>query len=335
MKNACEDTLISSVVAYHSNELLFDAGNERPREPSGGAFPPLPLVSARGPRPPSRKGRHYSAIFVSDTHLGTRAARVDLLLDFLKSTTCDTLFLVGDIIDHWQLKSRWYWNTEHNDVIRCVLKMAKHGAKVVYIPGNHDEGFRGFEGLNMAGVELAHEVIYESRSGKRYWVLHGDKFDGVVKYAKWLAHLGDHAYTLLLRLNTSLNWARRKLGYEYWSLSAFLKKKVKNAVEYIGKFEEAVAKEAERMGVDGVICGHIHQAEIRMFGPIEYMNDGDWVESCTALVEDMEGNFEILHWADEVAARQEKAQNAMPVKSKGRLFSSSSRTAATESMSQD
>lgn len=272
-------------------------------------------------RPVKGRGKgkkpHYRAVFISDTHLGTRAARVDLLLDFLKSMTCDHLFLVGDIIDGWQLKNRWYWDTAHNDVIRRVLKMAKHGTKVIYIPGNHDEALRGFEGHNMAGVSLAQEVIYRSGSGKRYWVLHGDKFDGVVKYAKWLAHLGDHAYVWLLKVNVLINWARAKLGYGHWSLSAFLKQKVKNAVEYIGKFEEAVAAEAARKGVDGVICGHIHQAEIRRFGETEYMNDGDWVESCTALVEDKDGNFEILRWAEEVAMRD--SSNATGKKSKWRV----------------
>ncbi|TNE60937.1 MAG: UDP-2,3-diacylglucosamine diphosphatase [Alphaproteobacteria bacterium] len=250
-----------------------------------------------------KKARHYRAVFISDTHLGTRAARVDLLLDFLKSVSCDQLFLVGDIIDGWAIKRSWYWDTDHNDVIRRVLKMAKHGTRVIYIPGNHDEGLRGFEGHNMAGVELVPDMVYTAANGKRYWILHGDQFDGVVKYAKWLAHVGDRAYMLLIKLNTMVNWVRRKLGYSYWSLSAYLKHKVKNAVEYIGRFEEAVAAEAARRGIDGVICGHIHHAERRFFGGIEYMNDGDWVESCTALVEHDDGRFEIIYWADEVAAR--------------------------------
>lgn len=248
--------------------------------------------------------RHtYRSVFISDTHLGTKAARVDLLLDFLKTVRCEQLYLVGDIIDGWQIQRNWYWDTTHNDVIRRVLKMAKHGVKVVYVPGNHDEGLRGFEGHDLAGVSLEPELVFESASGKKYWVLHGDQFDGVVKYAKWLAHVGDRAYALLLRLNTFVNRMRHVFGYDYWSLSAYLKHKVKNAVEYIGKYEEAVAAEAKRRGVDGVICGHIHHAEKRMFDGVEYMNDGDWVESCTALVEDQLGNFEILQWADVVAAR--------------------------------
>jgi len=327
MTKAFETNLFSSVIALNGFETPSDALDAFEHKPSGNDSSSKAGQSAECVFPERPKGRHYRAVFVSDTHLGTRSARVDLLLDFLKSVSCDKLFLVGDIIDHWQLKSRWYWNTTHNDVIRRVLKMAKHGTKVIYIPGNHDEGFRGFEGHNMAGVELAHEVIYEAGNGKKYWVLHGDKFDGVVKYAKWLAHLGDHAYTLLLRLNTSLNWVRRRFGYDYWSLSAFLKNKVKNAVEYIGKFEEAVAREAERMGVDGVICGHIHQAEIRQFGSVEYMNDGDWVESCTALVEDEKGHFEILHWADEVAARKDQ-KAATPIQGRRRKRQVAARQAA-------
>lgn len=256
----------------------------------------------------------YRAVFISDTHLGTRAARVDLLLDFLKTVRCDQLYLVGDIIDGWQLKRNWFWDTTHNDVVRRVLKMAKHGVKVTYVPGNHDEGLRGFEGHDLAGVSLEPELVFEGASGKRFWVLHGDQFDGVVKYAKWLAHLGDRAYSLSLRLNTHVNSIRRIFGYDYWSLSAYLKHKVKNAVEYIGKFEEAVAMEAKRRGVDGVICGHIHHAECRDFEGTIYMNDGDWVESCTALVEHTDGRFEILHWAEIMAARQDSNANQKAAK---------------------
>ncbi len=273
-----------------------------------------PETSAGLPKDGSDKYT-YRAVFISDTHLGTRAARVDLLLDFLKTVRCEQLYLIGDIIDGWQLKRNWFWDTTHNDVIRRILKMAKHGVKVVYVPGNHDEGLRGFEGHDLAGVSLESELIFEGAAGKRFWVLHGDQFDGVVKYAKWLAHVGDRAYGLLLRLNTYFNRARHLFGYDYWSLSAYLKHKVKNAVEYIGKFEEAVAMEAKRRGVDGVICGHIHHAECRDFNGTIYMNDGDWVESCTALVENDDGRFEILHWADEVAAR---GDGPAPFKKQGR-----------------
>ncbi len=314
------DNVLFPPLSPFGEQVLFRDDIPTPLGRSASSQPsPNSLLPGVGVQSDKRKqARHYRAIFISDTHLGTRAARVDLLLDFLKSVSCDKLILVGDIIDGWQLKRNWYWDTTHNDVIRRVLKMAKHGTEVIYIPGNHDEALRGFEGHNMAGVELMPEMIYEAINGKRYWVLHGDQFDGVVKYAKWLAHVGDHAYVTLLKLNTAVNWVRRKLGYSYWSLSKYLKHKVKNAVEYIGRFEEAVAGEARRRGVDGVICGHIHQAERRFFDDIEYMNDGDWVESCTALVEHEDGRFEILHWADEVAAREEKKNAGKRSKSKGK-----------------
>ncbi|MCG8503472.1 MAG: UDP-2,3-diacylglucosamine diphosphatase [Sphingomonadales bacterium] len=261
-----------------------------------------------GPSGQSREKRHFRAIFISDIHLGTRGCNAELLLDFLKHTSSDYLYLVGDIIDGWRLKKAWYWHPTHNDVIRKVLKKARKGTQVIYIPGNHDEVLRDFVGNNLAGVEIARDAVHVTADGRRYWVLHGDEFDGIVRHAKWLAHLGDHAYNLLMKINNGLNIARRRLGYSYWSLSAFLKYKVKNAVEYISSFETAVAHEAARRGVDGVICGHIHHAEERMIGDIHYCNDGDWVESGTALVEHTDGRFEILFWADMVRANEEPAQ---------------------------
>ena len=253
MKKMAENLFFPTLPTLGEQNFLRDTAPDRfdPSGPFGAeapAQPPRPDKASSpgsGEHPKKKKqARHYRAIFISDTHLGTRAARVDLLLDFLKSVTCDKLFLVGDIIDGWQIKRTWYWDTTHNDVIRRVLKMAKHGTQVIYIPGNHDEALRGFEGHNMAGVELVPDMVYEAANGKKYWVLHGDQFDGVVKYAKWLAHVGDRAYVMLLKLNTWVNWLRRKMGYSYWSLSKYLKQKVKNAVEYIGRFEEAVAAEA-------------------------------------------------------------------------------------------
>jgi UDP-2,3-diacylglucosamine pyrophosphatase LpxH len=245
----------------------------------------------------------FRTIWISDVHLGTNGCNADLLLNFLKSTDSETLYLVGDIIDGWRLKRNWYWPDAHNDVIRKLLKKAKRGTRVIYIPGNHDEGARQFVNLNFGGVQLLHDVIHETADGRKLWVLHGDAFDGVVLYARWLAFLGDYAYALLLSLNTWFNVIRRKMGFDYWSLSAFLKKKVKNAVEYVGRFEEAVSHAALERGVDGVICGHIHSAEIRPMGKLTYYNDGDWVESCTALVEHFDGRMEILHWADMVRSR--------------------------------
>jgi len=186
----------------------------------------------------------YRTIWISDTHLGTSGCKAELLLDFLKSTECETLFLVGDIIDGWQLRKGWYWPPRHNDVVRCVLKKAKHGTRVVYIPGNHDEAFRDYVGLNLGGVELAQEALHQTADGRTLLILHGDEFDGVVLYARWLAFLGDHAYILLLKLNGLLNGIRKQFGLPYWSMSAEIKKRVKNAVQFISSFEQAVAHAA-------------------------------------------------------------------------------------------
>jgi UDP-2,3-diacylglucosamine pyrophosphatase LpxH len=239
----------------------------------------------------------FRTIWISDTHLGTPGCNADLLFDFLRSVKCDTLYLVGDIIDGWRLKRGWYWPTRHNDVVRRVMKMAKKGTRVVYVPGNHDEVLRDFVGLTFGDIEVVAEAVHETADGRRLLVLHGDEFDGVVLYARWLAFLGDHAYATLLKLNIWFNAARRQLGLPYWSLSAFLKHRVKRAVEFISRYEEAVAHAAERRGADGVVCGHIHSAEIRQMGRVTYYNDGDWVESCTALVEHSDGRMEILDWA--------------------------------------
>ncbi|WP_448580286.1 UDP-2,3-diacylglucosamine diphosphatase [Thermaurantiacus sp.] len=244
-------------------------------------------------RPKSR----FRTIFISDIHLGTPGCNADLLLDFLQSVKCDTLYLVGDIIDGWRLKRGWYWPTRHNDVVRRIMKMAKKGTRVIYVPGNHDEVLRDFVGLSFGDIAILPEAVHETADGRRLLVLHGDEFDGVVLYARWLAFLGDHAYALLLRLNILVNRARRWFGLPYWSLSAHLKHRVKRAVEFMSRFEEAVAHAAELRGADGVVCGHIHNAEIRQIGAITYYNDGDWVESCTALVEHANGRMEILDWA--------------------------------------
>ncbi|WP_207478056.1 UDP-2,3-diacylglucosamine diphosphatase [Arenibaculum pallidiluteum] len=242
--------------------------------------------------------RRYRSIFLSDVHLGTRGCNAELLLDFLRSTDSEYLYLVGDIVDGWRLKRTWYWPQAHNDVVQKLLRKARKGTKVLYIPGNHDEGLKDYIGLQFGGVMVVEDAIHETADGKRLLVLHGDQFDAVVKYAKWLAHVGDHAYVLLLAVNTWFNLIRRKLGFTYWSLSAYLKHKVKNAVEYIGNYEQALAEEARRREVDGIVCGHIHSAQMRDMEGVLYCNDGDWVESCTALVEHESGVLEIIHWAD-------------------------------------
>jgi len=242
--------------------------------------------------------RNYRTVFISDVHLGTRGCQAELLLDFIKSVECDTLYLVGDIIDGWKMKSGgWYWPQAHNDVVQKVLRMARKGVQVIYVPGNHDDRARDFCGIHFGGVIVARDAIHETADGKRYLVLHGDEFDGVVEHAKWLAFLGDWAYRALLGANTGWNLIRRRMGFGYWSLSAFVKVKVKNALQFIENFEVAVAREAQRRGVDGVICGHIHHAEMREIDGVAYVNDGDWVESCTALVEHFDGTLEILEWA--------------------------------------
>lgn len=270
-----------------------------------GAF--LPLIKDRkrsstiaGSLRPRHVRRHRS-IWISDTHLGTRGCKAELLLDFLKHNECDHLYLVGDIIDGWRLSRAWYWHPSHNAVIDEVLRKAAAGTRVIYVPGNHDEVLRDYVGHRLAGVEITYETVHETADGRKLLVMHGDHFDGVVTYARWLAVTGDHAYALALRLNDVLARVRRQFGMPYWSLSQWLKMKVKNAVEYIGRFEDAVSREAERRGVDGVVCGHIHKAEMRMVGRILYCNDGDWVESCTALAEDQNGKLGIVYWADEVA----------------------------------
>jgi UDP-2,3-diacylglucosamine pyrophosphatase LpxH len=263
--------------------------------------PPAPAMGRRhwrsGEDLTPRGKLKFRTVWISDTHLGTSGCNAELLHDFLHSIKPETLYLVGDIIDGWRLKRGWYWPPRHNDIIRRVLKLANKGTRVVYIPGNHDEALRDYTGLAFGGVEVMQEAIHVTADGKRLLVLHGDEFDGVVLYARWLAFLGDVGYSVLLRLNVWFNAARRQFGLPYWSLSAYIKHRVKNAVAFISKFEEVVAHAACERGVDGVICGHIHSAEIRDFDGILYMNDGDWVESCTALVEHFDGRIEILDWA--------------------------------------
>ena len=242
-------------------------------------------------------GRRYRTVFISDVHLGTRGCQAELLLDFIRHMECETLYLVGDIVDGWKLKGGWWWPQAHNDVVQKLLRLARKGCEVIYIPGNHDEFARDFCGVHLGGVVVTRDAIHQAADGKRFLVLHGDEFDGVTRHARWLAFLGDWAYRTVLALNTVFNHARRKLGFGYWSLSAYLKVKVKNALQFIENFEAAVAAEARRRGVDGVICGHIHKAEMRDIDGVTYINDGDWVESCTALVEHFDGQFEIIEWA--------------------------------------
>jgi UDP-2,3-diacylglucosamine pyrophosphatase LpxH len=257
----------------------------------------MPLDAA-----PARQ-KHYRSIFLSDIHLGTRGCNAAFLLDFLSATSCERLYLVGDVVDGWRLKKSWYWHPEFDEVVRALLEKARTGTQVIYIPGNHDEMFRDWLGLELQGIRLQGEAVHVAADGRRFLVIHGDEFDGVIRYAKFLAHLGDWAYDWALVLNRVFNAARRRLGYPYWSLSAWLKRQVKEAVKAIDRFEVALAGEARRRGLEGVICGHIHHAEMRPVQGILYMNDGDWVESCTALVEHADGRFELLDWAAEIRSR--------------------------------
>ena len=246
----------------------------------------------------------YRTVFISDAHLGTRGCRSDFLADFLERVTCEKLFLVGDMIDGWRLRKHWYWDVHHDRVVSAILKHARRGTEIVYIPGNHDEMFRAWlpssaemHQLEVAGIEVRRESSHETAQGLRLLIMHGDEFDGVIRYAKFMAHLGDAAYAASLVLNGWFNAMRRVLGYDYWSLSSWLKRQVKEAVKAIDRFETTLAADAKRRGFDGIVCGHIHHAEMREVDGVLYCNTGDWVESCTALVEQMDGRLELLDWA--------------------------------------
>ena len=238
------------------------------------------------------------SVWISYIHLGFRGCSADFLLDFLHRVECDYLYLVGDIIDVWEMKKRMFWPQEHNNVVRTLLGKAKHNTKVIYVPGNHDELLRDFEGAVFGNITIQSEIVHTTADNRKLLILHGDQFDSVVKISPMLAKIGSRLYDFLLRANRWVNYVRRKLGFSYWSLAAFLKNKVKNAVQYISHFEEAVAHEAAKQEVDGVVCGHIHRAEIADINGVTYYNCGDWVESCTALVEHADGHIELLHWAE-------------------------------------
>lgn len=238
----------------------------------------------------------FRTIWISDVHLGARGCRADRLLDFLKCTESEYLYLVGDIVDGWKLKRGWYWPQLHNDVVQKLLRRSRKGTKIFYTPGNHDEFARDYLDFHFGGIHVVKEAIHTTADGKRLLVLHGDAFDVVVRYAKWLALLGDHAYAFAMALNNWLNACRTLLGYPHWSLSSYLKHKVKNAVKFIGEFEEALAHVARERQVDGIVCGHIHHPELRTVNGVLYCNDGDWMETCTALVEHHDGRLQVLYW---------------------------------------
>lgn len=247
--------------------------------------------------------RFYRTLFISDVHLGTRASQADMLLDFLKHNDAETIYLVGDILDFWRIKRGAVWPQTHNDVLQKLLRKVRKGTRVVYIPGNHDEGIRDYCGMHFGGIEIERQALHTTADGRRFIVLHGDEYDVVVRYARWLAFLGDRGYELALWSNWPLNFIRRRLGLGYWSLSAYLKHRVKTAVSFISEFEKNLAEEARRHEVDGVICGHIHHAADRDIDGVHYINTGDWVESCTAVGETHTGEIELIRWLDVTRAR--------------------------------
>lgn len=247
--------------------------------------------------------KRYRAVWISDVHLGFRGCNAEMLLEFLRNIRCDYLYLVGDIIDIWQIRKKPFWPQTHNDVIRTILGKAKHGTKVVYVPGNHDEYLRDYHKMAFGNVRIKNKLVHTTADGRRLLVLHGDQFDTVVMSSRFIGMLGSNLYDLLLRMNIVVNYVRRQFGWDHWSLAGFLKYKVKNAVKYIGNFERAVAYEASRQNVEGVICGHIHHAEIAEIGNVTYYNCGDWVESCTALVEADDGQMKLVYWLEEMASR--------------------------------
>jgi UDP-2,3-diacylglucosamine pyrophosphatase LpxH len=246
----------------------------------------------------------YRTIWISDVHLGTPGCKASALVSFLKRHDCETLYLVGDIIDGWRLRNVFYWPQEHTNVIRKVLTSSKRGTKVYYVTGNHDEFLRKFVRfrLTLGNIEVVNEVVHRTVDGRRFLVIHGDQFDVITRYHRWIAAAGSALYEIGMDLNTHFNRLRHVLGMRYWSLSAFAKQRVKAAVNIVSSFEQALATECRRRGFDGVVCGHIHHAEIRPMQGILYLNCGDWVESCTALAERVDGHFEILRWSAPEAA---------------------------------
>ena len=262
----------------------------------------LRAAMAPAETPQEEPREHYRTVWISDLHLGTPGCRAEALLDFLRAVGCERLYLVGDIVDGWQLRRSWYWPQSHNDVVQKLLRKARKGCRVIFIPGNHDEFARRYLGHSFGGIEVLEEALHETADGRRLWVTHGDLFDGVVQCARWLALLGDSLYEFSLKLNRWLNSCRARLGLPYWSLSKYLKLKVKRAVSYVSDFEQALAREARKRGAQGVVCGHIHHAELREIDGVLYANDGDWVESLTALVEHADGRLEILDWSRRAGA---------------------------------
>ena len=240
--------------------------------------------------------QRYRTIWLSDFHLGTHDCKAEFLLDFLRHNESETLYLVGDVFDGWALTKSWHWNQLHNDVIQKLLRKAQKGTRIIYLPGNHDEFARDYIGMRFGRIEVQQETIHVTADGRKLLVLHGDEFDGVIHHAQWISVLGAQVYRVLMKINRALNGIRRLLGLPYWSLSAYLKYQTKRAVHYISDFEETMVKLARSKNADGIVCGHIHYPEIRDIESILYANCGDWIESCSALVEYSDGRLELLQW---------------------------------------
>jgi len=257
--------------------------------------------------------RRYRTIFISDVHLGSKAAKADFLIDFLRDNDAETFYLVGDIVDGWRLRRSWHWPQSHNDVVQKLLRKARKGARIIYIAGNHDEFLRDFQGTHFGGIEVMDSATHTAADGKRYLVIHGDQFDTVVKNVRWLAYFGDFAYDAAMFVNRIVSRVRRLFGLSYWSFSSWAKVTVKKAVNFISAFQKIVAEEGRRQHVDGIICGHIHHAAIEDMDGIRYLNTGDWVESCTALVEHFDGRMEILRWAEQQVAPRPSGDRFVPV----------------------
>ncbi|HVP12724.1 MAG TPA: UDP-2,3-diacylglucosamine diphosphatase [Phycisphaerae bacterium] len=245
----------------------------------------------------------FRSVWISDVHLCSRDSQAEMVYSFLSRIKCDYLYLVGDIIDVWALRKKWCWPAQYNEVVHKLLKRSRKGARVIFVPGNHDDFFRQFAGLRFGEVKIELRTIHRTADGRRFLVTHGDEFDAAVHTHPWMAHLGDWTYQQLIVVNRLVNWVRRAMGLPYWSLSGAIKRKVKQAVKYLNNFETLLCEEARRQKVDGVICGHVHAAALRDLGGVLYCNTGDWIETCTALVEHMNGRLELIWWHEEMDAR--------------------------------
>ena len=255
----------------------------------------------------------FRSVFISDVHLGFKGCQANYLNNFLNTIECEYLYLVGDIVDVWSMKRSVHWPPEHNHIVQKILKIAKNGTNVIYVPGNHDEIFRDFVGNQFGGLNIQQNAVHTTADGKQLLVMHGDEFDAVVRCSPLLAGMGNKLYDWLLTANVYVNWCRRKLGFPYWSLAGFLKHKVKNAVNYISNFESAVVHMAKKHDVDGIVCGHIHHAEMTYIDDVLYLNDGDWVESCTALTEHPDGKLELVRWTEHLSVIKSEPVKSPPI----------------------